>query len=274
MNNFQFSSIDLLMAELRSLVSVSNNNMWLDNIHSVGDEKAIAQAKECMGFCADISATHLKSLKCSHIDTAAIRLERLSSGDSFTWSELNTRSRALRDAIKTELKEYLFYQYPRDKGLKYLSIDSEWKDIFMAFPLVRDEAVSATDCYALQQNTASVFHSMRIVEHGMRALARDRRISLRNKKPVEWATWMDIIKGLDAEITRIGLTPASAKKEDALEFYSGARSDFNGFKDEFRNSVMHVRSNYDEYQALRALTNVRTFMGRISRKKLPRRLSR
>jgi hypothetical protein len=41
---------------------------------------------------------------------------------------------------------------------------------------------------------------------------------------------------------------------------------FMGFKDEFRNQVMHVRRSYDEYEAGSALTRVRDFMAKLASK--------
>jgi hypothetical protein len=89
---------------------------------------------------------------------------------------------------------------------------------------------------------------------------------LPRNKPLEWANWQEIIRALDDQIKAIGLKKAGAAKDAALEFYSGARADLNGFKDEYRNQVMHVRSSYDEHQALRALANVRAFMMRVASK--------
>jgi len=40
----------------------------------------------------------------------------------------------------------------------------------------------------------------------------------------------------------------------------------NGFKDEYRNLVMHVRARYDQHQSLRAMTNVNAFMERLAAK--------
>jgi phage shock protein A len=84
---------------------------------------------------------------------------------------------------------------------------------------------------------------------------------------VDWATWQEIIKELNDEATKIGQkASAGAAKDDALSFYSGAISDLNAFKDEYRNQVMHLRKDYDERQALRALTKVQGFMERLSEK--------
>jgi hypothetical protein len=182
----------------------------------------------------------------------------------FSWSELNTRTRALRDAIETELRGYLYYQYPKAKGDKLRTWKEDWKASLAAFPATEIEVFCAVDCYALGHNTASVFHSMRVAEHGLRALAKERRIKLPRNKQVEWANWQDIIRALDEEIKVIGTKRAGAAKDAALEFYSGARADLNGFKDEYRNLVMHVRAFYDHHQSLRALEKVQAFMGRLA----------
>ena len=42
----------------------------------------------------------------------------------------------------------------------------------------KGDIMDAVDAYALGLNTACVFHLMRIAEHGMRALARERKVKL------------------------------------------------------------------------------------------------
>lgn len=215
---------------------------------------------------ADFADETMAWLNCAHITEAAKRLKYWGAHEADTWPELNTRARALRDAITTELKDYLFYQYPKDKGKKFRSWKRDWETSIKAFPAIEWDVYEATDCYALQHNTASVFHSMRVAEIGLRALAKERKIRLKKDKPLEWGTWQDIIRELDDEIKIIAGKKAGSAKDTALAFYSGARADLNGFKDEYRNLVMHVRARYDEFQALRALTNVHDFMERLAAK--------
>jgi hypothetical protein len=47
-------------------------------------------------------------------------------------------------------------------------------------------------------------------------------------------------------------------------FYSGAIGQLHAFKDTYRNVVMHVRRDYDELDALRAINQVRDFMNGLS----------
>jgi len=172
--------------------------------------------------------------------------------------------RALRETFEQNLNFKYFYRYPQAKALLLLRCDPDWDAVTKAFPDCKDDVKGAVDCYALEQNTASVFHSMRVAEHGLRALAKERKIRLPKDKPMEWGTWQDIIRELDDEIKVIAGKKAGKAKDAALEFYSGARADLNGFKDEYRNLVMHVRARYDELQALRALRKVQEFMQRLS----------
>jgi hypothetical protein len=173
--------------------------------------------------------------------------------------------KVLREALKHDFRDCHFYHYPREKADVLLKGYSNWKQIFETFPDVRLEAAAALDCYALNHNIASVFHIMRVAEHGLRAVAKERKVRLPRNKPVDWATWQEIIGKLNDEATKIGQkASAGAAKDNALSFYSGAISDLNAFKDEYRNQVMHVRKDYDEHQALRALVKVQAFMEHLS----------
>ena len=181
--------------------------------------------------------------------------------------EYKNEIRVLREALQHDFKDCFFYHYPREKAEVMLQSYSNWKPIFEKFPDVRLEAQAAIDCYGLNHSIASVFHSMRVAEHGLRAIAKERRVRLPRNKPVDWGTWQEIIKELGDESAKIGQKAAAGTaKDNALSFYSGALSDLNAFKDEYRNQVMHVRKDYDEHQAHRALMKVHAFMEHISEK--------
>jgi hypothetical protein len=186
---------------------------------------------------------------------------------AFSYAQIYLSHDTVVKGVIPKEKEYLYFQYSKTNGEKLRRWKTDWAKCISSFPATQVEIFSAIDCYALGHNTASVFHSMRIAEHGLRALARERRIRLPKDKPVEWGTWQDILKEIGKEVIAIGQTkPAGATKDAALSFYSGALADLTGFKDEYRNLVMHVRADHDEYQALRALTDVHGFMERLAAK--------
>ncbi len=185
-------------------------------------------------------------------------------GGQISIHEFLSEVRVLREAFEQNIQFRHFYRYPQAKAIMVITAESEWKNITDAFPDAKDDAIAAIDCLALGYPTASGFHSMRVAEQGLRALAKERKIRLPKQKGVEWATWQEIIRAFDSEIKVIGGKKAGKAKDAALEFYSGARADLNGFKDEYRNLVMHVRAKYDELQALRASKRVQGFMQRLS----------
>jgi hypothetical protein len=141
-----------------------------------------------------------------------------------------------------------------------------WFRIWQKFPSAKEESKEAVYCYALDRNTACVFHSMRMAEIGLRALARRMRVKLPKRKKLEWGEWQQILKEMSTHTDKLGSSlKAGPAKDEILDFYSGAIGQFNGFKDEFRNQVMHVRRSYDEFDAESALTRVRNFMVKLAR---------
>jgi hypothetical protein len=118
-------------------------------------------------------------------------------------------------------------------------------------------------------HTAAVFHFMRAAEIGLRSLAKDRRISHLPKKrnaPVAMGTWEDILRELDEQIGKISNWPNTMAevKVQAQEFYNGSITEYRGFKDMWRNHVMHTRREYLRVDALSALDHVKRMMQRLS----------
>lgn len=182
-----------------------------------------------------------------------------------SWSEWRKDVESLREALLGDLKQVYCYHYPTGKAEVYWSFMDQWGKTLAQFPSALEDAMSAIDCYGLDRNVASVFHSMRVAEMGLRALARERRVRI-PRKPLEWANWQDIINGIRGKIKLIEHKRAGPARTAALDFYQGSLGEFEAFKDAYRNNVMHVRLSYDEHQALSILNHVREFMGRLAAK--------
>jgi hypothetical protein len=183
-----------------------------------------------------------------------------------SYSMVERELTALMQAIEDDLRDEHFYHYPAVKAEAIRSVHSTWGLTIKSFPSAGEEIVDAIDCYAVGHNTASVFHLMRIAEHGVRALARERQVAF-PRHPLEWAGWQNILEQTEskAKDATKGMPPGPAK-DAALAFYSGAIGQFHAFKDTYRNVTMHVRRRYDELDALRAINQVRDFMNGLSAK--------
>lgn len=274
MVNFSFFAANRLMQEIKLLIQVSSQNKQFVEYVGTHDPRlrddpkqieALRQAVEAVTFCSNETERLLSGLKCSHINAAGKRLSAWAKKeeDMQTWSELFRRATALRDTIETELSEHLFYQYPKAKGEKLRTWKDDWAACVTAFPSTQVDIFSATDCYALQHNTACVFHCMRILENGLKALAASVGLTF------DVQQWKNIIDLIEVEINKIrqngipGL--GKAEKDARLQFLSEAAKEFSYFKDGWRNYVSHNKLAYDEHQALGTLEHVRGFMNQLSK---------
>ena len=207
-------------------------------------------------------ATGLSLTATQHrIDLFAQRLVTIMLGTDYVGDV-----RALREAIEGEIKYIYFYHYPPDRVSPVLNFDQAWETVIKKFPNAKRDAFSAVDCFAMGQGTASVFHSMRVAEYGLRALARERSVVLPKKKPLEWAEWQAIIEGISKKTDLIANRKAGKARDAALEFYRGALGEFQAFKDVYRNNVMHSRRSYNDQEAQGVLVRVYDFMNRLAQK--------
>jgi len=163
--------------------------------------------------------------------------------------------RTLREAFESGLRYKRFYLYPEAKGQFCIKAHSDWAKAFAAFPRMKDDALAAVDCYGLGHNTASVFYSMRVVEHGLRAFAAAVNVTF------DVQQWHTVINEIESTIREIGdKWPKTSTKSEWLSFYSEAAKEFFYFKDGWRNYVSHGGDPYDENQALSVIEHVRAFM--------------
>lgn len=123
-----------------------------------------------------------------------------------------------------------------------------------------DDIKEAGTCYATGRYTASVFHSMRVLEHGLRALAKDVGLTF------DLQQWQEILNQINGKIKEIRNLPKSIEKSERLQFLSQAAEQFFYFKDAWRNHVAHGRDRYDGPQALSVLNHVKAFIVHLSEK--------
>ena len=212
------------------------------------------------------------STKCQEwvFDRACNRIERISMSlhrnPDYGYANLATDLTTLREGIEDDIKFERFFHYAPHRARPLLGMRRDWATTLAptSFPSVENEIERGLDCFGFEDYDACVFHMMRVAEIGMRALARERRIIF-PKHPLEWGDWQNIIEGIEKSVRAIGTgMPRGPAKDAAMAFYSGAVAQLHGFKDKFRNAVMHVRKSYDELEAVQAMNQVRDFMNGLS----------
>ena len=200
--------------------------------------------------------------------STAVRLENLFGNykhQPIYWGELHELLKRLSEDIDQGIGAEFFFHYDRSNAARVLLVEKEWEKAFAAFTSIKKEIIAAIDCYALQHHNACSYQLMRAAEVGLRALTRERQITW-PKHPVEWATWQDMLGEIEKSIKPIALWPRGERRDAALGFNTGTLGQFHAFKELYRNAVMHVRADYDGFDALRAIGQVHDFMTGLSEK--------
>ncbi len=170
-----------------------------------------------------------------------------------------TEFRVLCEVLKEELDTRLFLFVPQHRA-RYYEREKVMNDATRAaFPLATQEMREAGNAYALALPTAAVFHCMRALEHGLRALATDLG------KVFDIQQWQNIIDEIESAIdAQAKALPRGAAKNARLQFLGEAAKEFTYFKDGWRNYVSHGKATYGERQALTVMNHTRDFLERLS----------
>jgi hypothetical protein len=124
----------------------------------------------------------------------------------------------LEETITDELTRRMFMFVPNKKAEFYTSLEGMFPETWKAFPDMRDDIAGACKCYAMNQNTACVFHCMGVAQGGLHTLAKDLQVSF--PFPVDLAEWKNVIDKIEAEIRKLEQLPKGQIKDEKLKFYS------------------------------------------------------
>lgn len=168
----------------------------------------------------------------------------------------------LVELLRNEIAAKLFVFIPAHRATWFSRDDILSLEGRTAFPMASQEMKDAGNAFAAGLPTASVFHAMRALEHGLRALALEVRLTF------DVQQWQDIISQIESKIRGLeqngipGLDKAA--KDAQLLFLSQAARQFAYFKNGWRNYTMHAKGPYDEQQAITIMSHVRDFLDGLS----------
>jgi hypothetical protein len=188
----------------------------------------------------------------------------LSAGSIYgAYTTFTNQTQQVWECLKTDLDKRVFmHMAPADA--KYHQHERLFgEEVHTSFSEARPDIQAVGNCISVGLYTASVYHSMRVAEFGLRKLARKLRVKLTDKgKPlhVEYATWDKVITACKNEIDTIRQKSAGPQKEAKLSLYSDAADHCLFMKDIWRNNVSHTRKPYSKYAAMAVLGRVEDFM--------------
>lgn len=172
--------------------------------------------------------------------------------------ELARDYRRIREGLFAEIKKHKFVSLPA-AGVEYFDQERLFgDDVYEKFPSSRYDLREAGNALAFELHTACVFHLMRVLEFGLRAMAQ--RFSV----PYESACWHNVIEGIEGQIRKINKDAGGPDWKKQQKEYSDAATQFMFFKDAWRNHIMHVRDMYDAGRATSIFQHVQEFMEKLA----------
>jgi hypothetical protein len=137
-----------------------------------------------------------------------------------------------------------------------------WVPILEQFPNAMSDVEEASKCLAFDRHTACVFHLMRVVEVGIRSVARCLNIP-DPVKPAE-RNWGIILKTIKEEMERRSTaSPIGWPNLADAAFFDQCYSSLDAVKNAWRNPTIHIENKYTGEEAEDILGAVRGFMRRL-----------
>jgi hypothetical protein len=264
MRNFSLLRVSLLMSRITYALDLcrEKKHLGLTEIEDMSRFVDIAndtvELAETLGFVdSEYKARTLK-----------MRLELVPNVADF--SGMHMEMIHLQQGLMLDMGKFKFFQMERPEFFE----DDRFfgPEIILNFPSAKQDMLGAANCLCVDLNTAAVFHLMRVVEWGLRALCchlglTEVVVDKKNAKaiPVEFAVWDRILNQLPAKAEeRINIISDREQRHHAQTLYYPLIEEVNGFKEAWRNHVMHSRAHYTYEDAVAIHSHVKRFMNRLA----------
>jgi hypothetical protein len=199
----------------------------------LGLDAAVAEAKE---FITSLDSQGLALPYCCEV---AQRLERL------------------RRNVENQLDGKLFMFVPPSVARMLSEKALFGAEVSKKFPQAIEDIEEAGKCLAMCRYTAGVFHLMRVMEVGVRRLAKRLKVAVDVRD-----SWGDILRNLHAPIQ--AMPQSTAKNKAKRDSFLGIEGMLYAVKEAWRNNTMHPKATYTEEEATEIYNSVRTFMRRLA----------
>jgi hypothetical protein len=193
---------------------------------------------------------------------ASLRTQAEKPGGHYTYGNLRDVLGHIHETLKDELSLVHVFAVETRYAKYYEGTEPLFgEEVATKFPSAAFEIDEAGKCLAFGRATASVFHLMRILEIGIRSIARGLEIP-DPVKPAE-RNWGIILKGLRSGIDAKWPHQANRMAGDG-ELFESLYASLDAVKNPWRNSTMHVESKYTPDEAEYIFGAVRGFMKKLA----------
>lgn len=198
---------------------------------------------------------------------------RISAGKAATLShvclntnnacEIRSRIRETRETMIQELFSIKFLPV-QPACQKYLAHELFGENVKAHFHRASDDIEEAGKCLALGRGTACVFHLMRVTELAVKAIYKTLGVPF----PRLADSWGKLLQPMDDQLAPN--PPKGFNRHPAWDanrqFFDAVVNDLKSIKRVWRDTTMHVESDYSEEEAEEVFAAVRSFMSDVTTK--------
>jgi len=172
------------------------------------------------------------------------------------YGQLLEQLNSVANSIEAELTTVTYFRLDHD-GAKYFNNAQPFgEEVTTRFEFAIQDIEEAAKCLALSRGTAAVYHLMRIMELGLKALAQPLGIPYA-------PSWESYIKQITDKVTQQHSTKGVNWKKDE-PFFKEILGDLQAVKIAWRNPTMHIVRHYTPDEAEDIFRAVRGFMKRLA----------
>ncbi len=214
-------------------------------------EEVLAVERDCLAIGLPVSAK-----------AAQAALQELASSKP-SWQEFSRLAEDLHGRLRDEISSVTFLALNLREAELYGGPRKEWEGVLGAFKDTVYDVEEAAKCLALERSTAAVFHLMRIIETGLRALGK--ALNDPTLDPKTNPSWDKILKRAERELQK----PRSDRSPEWVaeeQFYSTATANIRAVQYAWRNPTLHIERSYNAEEAREVFAAVRSFMRHLATK--------
>jgi hypothetical protein len=227
-------------------------------------DKMDASMKEIMNDLLQRFASSIEKLGLEISAVAAAEtLKEVASEETLTYDQLEQRIGVLDITARRELGLVKLYAINNDVA-KYMGGGQPCfgPDVDLRFPAAAADIAEAGSCLAFGRGTACVFHLMRVMEHGLRAV----NACLGLPDPTGGArNWGILLEDIQKDMTkRAQNSNAGWNQKGDKSLFHELHGSLDAVRSAWRNATMHIERAYSEEEAEHAYLMVRAFMKKIA----------
>lgn len=239
----------------------SGQAIWIDQKGKDDLTRALSFLLETVCSLGMVAPERQISWMLNHITNATVAdMPNLKCATILEWEDVSGLEQTCDRIIvlcEASFEGHVFLALEQRNGLFWDNATPVLQQVENKFPDAIPELIEASKCIAVERATASVFHSMRAVEHGISYLSG--RLSVIPRNP----NWENVLNEITAKINVLGPS-FGANWQDEKQVFSAAVAHARLFQRAWRNHVMHGSSTYSDADSRAIFEAVKSFLTELA----------